>query len=442
MEMTSLMKKAALFKFQPFSKKQRMVLNWWCDCSPVKEKNGIVADGSIRSGKTLSMSLSYVLWAMQNFDSHNFGMAGKTIGSFRRNVLFTLKLMLKSRGFSVKEYRADNYILVTNRKTKIYNYFYIFGGKDERSQDLIQGITLAGMFFDEVALMPESFVNQAVGRCSITGSKFWFNCNPDNPHHWFKTNWIDKACEKNILYLHFTMDDNLSLAKDIKIRYSNMFSGVFFRRYILGLWVAAEGIIYKLFVDDPKKYQISIDKTLNENYQAINIGIDFGGNKSGHTFVATGILSDFKGIDALASERHLDKDIDYNKLESLFIEFVIKILTRYGNISCIYCDSAEQTLIRGLKKALEKNNLNIKLRDALKCEINERIRATNRLITQNRFRYTDDCESLELALSSALWNPKEKTKDVRLDDGTTDIDTLDGFEYSFERSINKLIKYE
>lgn len=233
------------FHFSPFSRKQKKVLTWWCQNSPVNEKDGIIADGAIRSGKTVSMSLSFVMWAMSSFDGQNFAMCGKTIGSFRRNVLFWLKLMLHSRGYSITDHRADNLLVV--RKNGKENYFYIFGGKDERSQDLIQGITLAGVFFDEVALMPESFVNQATGRCSVKGSKFWFNCNPDGPYHWFKVNWIDKCKEKNILYLHFAMDDNLSLAEDIKKRYRSMYTGVFFKRYILGLWAVAEGIIYDMF---------------------------------------------------------------------------------------------------------------------------------------------------------------------------------------------------
>lgn len=236
------------FHFSPFSKKQKKVLTWWCQNSPVNEKDGIIADGAIRSGKTVSMSLSFVMWAMSTFDGQNFAMCGKTIGSFRRNVLFWLKLMLHSRGYSITDHRADNLLVV--RKNGKENYFYIFGGKDERSQDLIQGITLAGVFFDEVALMPESFVNQATGRCSVKGSKFWFNCNPDGPYHWFKVSWIDKCKEKNILYLHFTMDDNLSLAEDIKKRYRSMYTGVFFKRYILGLWAVAEGIIYDMFAKE------------------------------------------------------------------------------------------------------------------------------------------------------------------------------------------------
>ena len=262
--------KRALFKFKPFSLKQKKVLTWWLQDSPVKDMDGIIADGSIRSGKTVSMALSFVMWAMASFEEENFAMCGKTIGSFRRNVLMVLKLMLASRGYKIKDHRADNFLEITFKgKT---NYFYIFGGKDERSQDLIQGITLAGVLFDEVALMPESFVNQATGRCSVDGSKFWFNCNPDGPYHWFKTNWIDKIKEKNLLYLHFTMNDNLSLTEKIRQRYASLYSGVFFQRYILGLWVVAEGIIYDMFSETKHV----TDKICEDNNAKYYISCDYG----------------------------------------------------------------------------------------------------------------------------------------------------------------------
>lgn len=194
------------------------------------------------------MSLSFCLWAMTRFNGQNFAMCGKTVGSFRRNVLATLKLMLKSRGYMVEDHRADNMLII--RRGAVENSFYIFGGRDERSQDLIQGITLAGLLLDEVALMPESFVNQATGRCSVEGSKMWFNCNPAGPLHWFKTEWIDKRERKGLLYLHFTMDDNLSLTEEIKARYRSLYAGVFYLRYIKGLWAVAEGLIYTMFSEE------------------------------------------------------------------------------------------------------------------------------------------------------------------------------------------------
>ena len=242
----------AVFRFKPFSRKQKQILTWWLPESGVAEHEGIIADGAIRSGKTVCMSLSFVIWSMDNFNGHNFAMCGKTVGSFRRNVLAVLKQMLPSRGDRLQDKRSENVLVIS--RGSVTNYYYIFGGKDEASQDLIQGITLAGVLLDEVVLMPRSFVEQACARCSVTGSRFWFNCNPEGPEHWFKKEWIDKLEDKNMLYLHFTMDDNLSLAEEIKTRYRAMFAGVFYRRFVLGEWCVAEGLVYdfdkKLHVTD------------------------------------------------------------------------------------------------------------------------------------------------------------------------------------------------
>lgn len=244
-------KKRPIFKFQKFSRKQRQIFTWWLPNSPVREAGGIVADGAIRSGKTVSMSLSYTMWSMANYDGQNFIMAGKTISSFKRNVLQNLKLMLTSRGYHWIYHISGDFpnMLEVSRNGRT-NYFYIFGGKDEGSQDLVQGITAAGAFFDEVALMPESFVNQATARCSVEGATWWFNCNPAGPMHWFKLEWIDKRIKKRLLYLHFTMDDNLSLSEKVKEKYRAMYAGVFYLRYIKGLWAVAEGLIYTMLTDD------------------------------------------------------------------------------------------------------------------------------------------------------------------------------------------------
>lgn len=235
--------KQSYFRWGPLSERQAKVLSWWKKESPYAKYNGIIADGAIRSGKTVTMAFSFVIWAMTTFERQNLALCGKTIASLRRNVLGTLKRQLRARGYAVSEKRSDNLLVVS--KGSHANLFYLFGGKDESSQDLIQGITLAGVFFDEVALMPESFVNQATARCSITGSKFWFNCNPEGPMHWFYVKWIRKCRSRRLLYLHFTMDDNLTLAEEIKERYRSQYTGVFFDRFIRGLWVVAEGLIYQ-----------------------------------------------------------------------------------------------------------------------------------------------------------------------------------------------------
>lgn len=241
--------KQAAFRFQPFSRKQKQILTWWLPESGVSDADGIIADGAIRSGKTVCMSLAFVQWSMHSFNGQNFGMCGKTVGSFRRNVLSVLKQMLPARGYTIRDRRTDNLIVISRGSTE--NYYYIFGGKDEGSQDLVQGITLAGILLDEIALMPESFVNQATGRCSVDGSKFWCNCNPAGPEHWFKKQWIDEQKKRNLLYLHFTMEDNLSLSEQIRARYRAMYTGIFYRRYILGQWCLAEGLVYEF---DPEKH--------------------------------------------------------------------------------------------------------------------------------------------------------------------------------------------
>ena len=270
--MISIRKKVPKFNFVPFSRKQLQLLTWWTKESPVSHFDIVIADGSIRSGKTISMALSFTLWAMSSFNGQNFAICGKTIHSARRNVIQPLKQMLTSRGYEIRDVRNENLLIISHKENgkEIVNYFYIFGGKDEGSQDLIQGITLAGIFCDEVALMPESFVNQATGRCSITGSKMWFSCNPSNPNHYFKKQWIDKAVEKRILYLHFTMEDNPSLSAEIKKRYEKMYAGVFRKRFILGLWVTADGLIYSMF--DPEKHV----EEYNADYDRLFVAGDFG----------------------------------------------------------------------------------------------------------------------------------------------------------------------
>lgn len=247
------MRKSNGFRWKALSQRQKQVLSWWTPQSAYSGYNGIIADGAIRSGKTFAMSFSFVQWAMTCYSGQQFAMCGKTIASFRRNVLGTLKQQLAARGYNVKEHRAENCMTVS--KGGRTNEFYFFGGKDESSQDLIQGITLAGAFFDEVALMPQSFVNQATARCSVTGSKFWFNCNPGSPQHWFYLEWVRKCRSRKMMYLHFTMDDNLSLSEDIKARYRSQYSGVFYQRYILGLWTVAEGLVYDMF--DPKNTSLT-----------------------------------------------------------------------------------------------------------------------------------------------------------------------------------------
>lgn len=399
-----------IFKFQPFSKKQKQVLTWWLPTSPVKDRDGIIADGAIRSGKTVSMSLSYVMWAMTTFSGQNFGMCGKTIGSFRRNVLFWLKLMLKSRGYGVVDHRSDNLIVVS--KNGIENYFYIFGGKDERSQDLIQGITLAGCFFDEVALMPESFVNQATGRCSVDGSKFWFNCNPDGPYHWFKVNWIDKSVDflgkkkaeelkkknivlKNLLYIHFTMDDNLSLSEKVKERYRSMYTGVFYKRYIRGLWAVAEGIIYDMFSEE-KHVQNILQFFRSLTNSGRYVSVDYG------TQNATVFLLWNKGIDGkwycIREYYYSGREKEEQKTDNQYVEDFKEFLDG-TEIKAVIVDPSAASFIASLKKA---GFSVIKAKN----DVEDGIRVVGMLLNQEKIIFSESCVNTRKEFASYAWDKK------------------------------------
>lgn len=250
---------------QKFSGKQKQVLTWWMPGNPECSKEAIVCDGAVRSGKTMAMGLSFFLWAQSSFDGKKFGVCGKTIQSLRRNVLSEILPMLESLGAVWQEKRSEN--LVTVQFLGHENRFYIFGGRDESSASLIQGITFAGILLDEVALMPRSFVEQACARCSVAGSRLWFNCNPAGPSHWFYRTWILEAEQRNCLRLHFTMEDNPSLTQKIRQRYQKLYTGVFYRRFVLGQWVQAEGRVYDFFTpemvgkapDSCDKWYISCD---------------------------------------------------------------------------------------------------------------------------------------------------------------------------------------
>ena len=378
------------FKFQPFSKKQMKVLTWWNDKSPVSHCNGVICDGAIRSGKTVCMSLSFVMWAMSSFSGCNFALCGKTIGSLRRNVVRLLKTMLISRGYIVTEHRADNVITVKSGNAE--NYFYMFGGKDESSQDLIQGITLAGVLLDEVALMPESFVNQATARCSVTGSKFWFNCNPDGPYHFFKREWIDKSDSKNMLYLHFDMDDNLSLSEDVKKRYKTQWTGVFYRRYIKGEWAIAEGVIYDMF--DASRHVI--DKLPEMLSDVSYVSVDYG-TLNPTVFLMWQQSSDNCWI--CIKEYYYDgRKNGKQKTDEEYADDLVEFI-KDKNIKSIIVDPSAASFIACIKK----RRFVVK---KAKNEVLDGIRFTGSLLKNNKIAFTAQCINTQKEFSSYVWDEK------------------------------------
>ena len=228
-----------------FSAKQQLAMTWWTPRSRYHEHEAIICDGAVRSGKTMALAMGFFLWAMSCFSNKRFALCGRTVGSIRRNLLPEILPRLEKLGMRVRLHQTQNLLRVTFGKNE--NSFFLFGGKDEASAALIQGITLAGVLMDEVVLMPRSFVEQACARCSVEGSKIWFSCNPEGPQHWFYKEWVQKAEEKNCLYVHFTMSDNPSLSAATRLRYKRLYSGTFYRRFVLGQWVCAEGRVYDFF---------------------------------------------------------------------------------------------------------------------------------------------------------------------------------------------------
>ena len=249
--------------YQSFSKRQNLAMTWW-NRPQFKRLDAIICDGAVRSGKTVCMADGFFIWSMASFTGCNFALCGRSISSLRRNVVSNLPAWLGGL-FTIREHRADNRLTLSYGGRE--NTYYLFGGLDESSYKQIQGITLAGAFLDEVVLMPRSFVEQTCARCSVAGSKLWFNCNPAGPEHWFYKEWVCKAKEKKALRLHFTMDDNPGLDAAIRRRYETLYTGVFHRRYVLGQWCVAEGLVYDfqpekhLATELPKtgSYYISVD---------------------------------------------------------------------------------------------------------------------------------------------------------------------------------------
>lgn len=402
-----------------------------------------VKTGAARSGKTYMdyFVIPKRIRAVKGLDGLNV-MLGHTQGTLQRNIIYPLQNIWGTN-------------LVSNINSD--NIAYMFGepvhclGADKiTAVDRIRGMSIKYVYGDEVVTWHQEVFRMLESRLDKPYSRFDGTCNPDNPHHWFfeflyKKEGIDRYVQEYQIY------DNPFLAEDVVRNMENEYRGsVDFDRLILGRWVAAEGIIYRRFSDDmssEKRMLISAKPELSRVF----IGVDFGGSGSAHTFVCTGSDRGYNNLYALLSERIACKnekgqqiEIDPEKLGALFCDFVRRVIMMFGTPDVVYCDSAEQTLILGLKSSARKNGLGwLRIENALKTTINDRIRCAQRLMAQGRFYMLDTgCESLKDALCTAVWNPKETTSDVRLDDGTSDIDTLDAFEYTFERDITKFIKYE
>ncbi len=366
---------------------------------------------------------------------------GHTKGTLQRNIIEPLQRIWGTA--LVSDIKSDNTAYMFGEKV------YCLGAEKISRVDVIRGSSIKYCYGDEVVTWHKDVFNMLKSRLDKSYSCFDGTCNPDNPNHWFYSflyddNAVDRYVQEYSIY------DNPFLSPDFVESLENEYRGtVYFDRFILGHWTIAEGLIYKRFADDCSSQKTMCMKNV-PHLSRIAIGVDFGGSSSAHTFVATGTDRSYNNLFALMSERCLCSEngkqieIDPDKLGELFCEFVYRVIAVYGTPDVVYCDSAEQTLILGLRSTARKKGLGwLRIENALKTEINDRIRCTCRLMAQRRFYYMEyGCESLVKALTTAVWDPKTLTEDVRLDDGTSDIDTLDAFEYTFEREITRFIKYE
>lgn len=406
-----------------FSPKQLMLMFWWK--SPNLQKfDGCIATGSVRSGKTVGSSMGFIQWSMDSFLDQQFALCGKTIGALRRNVINPMKKAMPALGLKLIERKNESMIIIHRPSDGRRNSYYMFGGYDESSQDVIQGITLAGAYFDEVALMPESFVKQALARCSISGSKFWFNCNPASPSHWFKTGYIDQLKEKKMIYMHFTMHDNWSLDPNIIARYETLFSGVFYRRFVLGEWCLAEGLVYSCF--NPETMIIDTPSNdYTEYYAAMDYGITnptailiFGWSPSAGRWE---MFREFY-YDGHEKEQLTDGQI-YKHLEKMAGDLPIK--------SVIIDPSAASMLaeIRNRKKYRSRGAVN---------DVLPGIRFTQTVLTTGKLVFLRSCRNTLREFGEYVWDQDTKDgKDAVVKKNDHAMDALRYFCYTHIRAYAK-----
>lgn len=383
-------------EYQKLSKRQLLAMTWW-NRPRFKDYDGIICDGSVRSGKTVCMADGFILWSMASFDGENFGICGKTIESLRRNVILNLRDWIGGV-VDIVEKRVENKLIISDGKHT--NTYFLFGGRDESSYTLVQGITLAGALLDEVALMPRSFVEQVIARCSVDGSKLWFNCNPEGPGHWFYQDWIRKTKERGVLHLHFTMDDNPALSQSIRDRYARMYSGIFYKRYVLGQWVISDGAIYDMF-DEAKNVYGDDKRPIDLEWTGQRtIAIDYG-TTNPMRFLD---IYDYDGT--LYVDREYSWDSRKEGRQKTDSEYGDDLERFAGKEACtIIVDPSSASFIAELRRrdfyVLPANN-----------EVLDGIRKTSTLIAKQKIMIHNSCACLLEEMGAYVWDDKSITRGV------------------------------
>ena len=418
-----------------------------------------IKSGAVRSGKSFVDTAAVIPIRI----IERIGKPGLTVilgvsrDTIERNVLQPLR-----------EIYTDKRVGTINNRNTAYLFgeeVYCLGAEKVSQVAKIQGSSIKYCYGDEIAKWNKEVFQMLKSRLDKPYSCFDGACNPEHPTHWLKE-FIDNK-ELDIYLQHYTIFDNPFLPEEYVKQLCKEYDGtIYYDRLILGLWKRADGAIYKKFADNPEAFQCKIVDVFHpdpackqfrkEDIVSIEIGLDFGGNQSGHSFVARGYTDNYKDVIALKSRRIIAKDekedIDSNRLNKLFCEFVQETINDYAicvkhgnyieycNVESVFWDNAETVLGNSIRNAVEKEFPWVSVKPAKKKTINDRIRCTVKLMGAGRFFVTKDCESLQIAFSDAVWNKEVIEKDERLDDGSTDIDSLDAFEYTIERDMKYLIE--
>lgn len=382
---------------------------------PYTKYEAIICDGAIRSGKSSIMMWAFVKWGMTNFDGQRFAICGKSVDSCIKNVIQPfLAMSLARETYRLRWRRIDKVLEVQNGN--VTNLFEVFGGKDESSFALIQGRTLAGVLLDEVALQPRSFVEQALARCSVTGSRFWFNCNPGPPSHWFYQEWIKQTERHKALHLHFLLEDNPALDQEIVERYKNTYAGVFYRRYILGEWCVADGLVYPMF--DKAKHVATEQHSGGVYY----ISIDYGTLNP----TAMGLWQLRNGKAVMLKEYYYDgRKQKRQKTDEEYADDLEAFAEGYQIERVIVDPSAasfKETLRRRGKFAvMDANNA-----------VLDGIRLTGSLLLAGRILFDASCENTFDEFGSYCWDEKKET-DAVVKESDHAMDMIRYFAYTIMR---------
>jgi len=407
-----------------FSKKQEQVISL-LKHDELKRIN--LLEGSVRSGKTWISLVMWALWVATQPEDSNFLMAAKTLTALERNNLNLLASLVGADNFK--------FSVASKEGTLFGRTVYLEGASDARAESKIRGLTLKGAYLDELTLFDEDFFVMLLSRLSEPGAKLFATTNPDSPNHWLMTNYIQRAEKSGLDFLRikFLIDDNPYLSDEYVRSLKAEYTGVFYERFIKGEWVAAEGVVYPEFANEPMKYTKEFPP---EDISFATVGVDFGGNKSAHAFVCLGFTKGFSSLVVL-DEFYLKEQISPERLSAEFVDFCRRQKERY-QLHEAYCDSAETTLIQGLKNAVAKEHLALDVKKAKKTKILDRIRFFNAMIAQGRFSVLDKCKNVKDALSQAIWDDS-KPDDVRLDNGVLNVDSLDALEYAAEPYMKDMI---